>query len=194
MISAGSCERHEDGFTPSEYKRRLSYGEAILPAFHARYAGSWQRDVLVEHPYRSIVLDEVPLNGKLDKLELDGSRARVVDYKTGNHKNALKKLRPPDPDKVAKAQAEGKQPAPEDLLGGDYWRQAVFYRILLEHDPRRRLTMTAAEFDFVEPDKETGEFHTAVVEVSDEDVSHREGSDQGGLRQDSGQGVYPGLW
>jgi DNA helicase-2/ATP-dependent DNA helicase PcrA len=163
--------RHEDGFTPSEYKRRLSYGETILPAFHARYQANWHRDVLVEHPYRSIVLDEVPLNGKLDKLELDGSRARVVDYKTGNHKNALKKLRAPDPDKVAKARAEGKQPSPEDLLGGDYWRQAVFYRILLEHDPRRRLTMTAAEFDFIEPDKETGEFHTAVVEVSEEDVA-----------------------
>lgn len=163
--------RHEDGFTPSEFKRRLSYGETILPAFYSRYASNWCREVLVEHPYRSIVLDEVPLNGKLDKLELDGSRARVVDYKTGNHKNALKKLRPPAPDKVAKAQAEGKQPSSEDLLGGDYWRQAVFYRILLERDPRRRLVMTAAEFDFVEPDKETGEFHTAVVEVTDEDVT-----------------------
>lgn len=164
-------KRHEDGFTPSEFRRRLSYGEAILPAFHRRYAGSWNKNVLVEHAYRAIVVDGVPLNGKLDKLELDGSRVRVVDYKTGNHKNALKKLRPPDPDKVAKAEKEGKKPAPEDLLGGDYWRQAVFYRILLEHDPRRRLTMTAAEFDFVEPDKETGQFHTAQVEVTDEDVA-----------------------
>ena len=164
-------KRHEDGFTPSEFRRRLSYGEAILPAFHRRYVGSWNKNVLVEHAYRSIVVAGVPLNGKLDKLELDGSRARVVDYKTGNHKNALKKLRPPDLDKVAKAQAAGKKPAPEDLLGGDYWRQAVFYRILLEHDPRRRLTMTAAEFDFVEPDKETGAFHTAQVEVNDEDVA-----------------------
>jgi DNA helicase-2/ATP-dependent DNA helicase PcrA len=163
--------RHEDGFTPSEYKRRLSYGEAILPAFHQRYAASWNKNVLVEHAYRSIVVDGVPLNGKLDKLELDGSRARVVDYKTGKHTNALKKLRPPDADKVAKAQAAGKKPAPEDLLGGDYWRQAVFYRILLEHDPRRRLIMTAAEFDFVEPDKETGQFHTAEVEVTDGDVT-----------------------
>ena len=163
--------RHGDGFTPSEFKRRLSYGELILPAFYNQYAASWQRDVLVEHSYRGIVLGEVPLNGKLDKLELDGSRARVVDYKTGNHKNALKKLRRPDPAKVATAQASGKKAAPEDLLGGDYWRQAVFYRILLEQDPRRRLTMTAAEFDFVEPDKETGTFHTAVVEVTDEDVA-----------------------
>jgi DNA helicase-2/ATP-dependent DNA helicase PcrA len=72
---------------------------------------------------------------------------------------------------VAKAEQQGKKPASEDLLGGDYWRQAVFYRILLEHDPRRSLTMTAAAFDFVEPDKETGEFHTAQVEVTDEDVA-----------------------
>ncbi len=164
-------QRHENGFTPSEFKRRLTYGETVLPALYGRYAGSWHKNVQVEHAYRAIVVDEVPLNGKLDKLELDGSRARVVDYKTGSYKNALKKLRPPDPDRVAKLLEEGKQPSHEDLLGGDYWRQAVFYRILLEHDPRRRLTMTSAEFDFVEPDRETGEFHNAAVEVSDEDVA-----------------------
>jgi DNA helicase-2/ATP-dependent DNA helicase PcrA len=163
-------KRHEDGFTPSEFKRRLSYGETILPAFYANYINSWRKDVQVEHPYRAIVVDGVPLNGKLDKLELDGSRVKVVDYKTGSHLNARKKLKGPDPEKVLKAKEQGKTPSSEELIGGDYWRQAVFYRILIENDPRRSLRMREAEFDFVEPDKETGQFHTAVVEVSDEDV------------------------
>ncbi len=164
-------QRHEDSFTPSEYRRRLSYGETILPAFYDRYASSWQRNVLVEYPCRSIVMGEVPLNGKLDKVELTGNRARVIDYKTGTYKNALKKLQPPNLERVAKTLDAGKQSTHEDVRGGDYWRQAVFYRILLEHDSRRRLTMTGAEFVFVEPDKESGAFHTAEVMVTDEDLA-----------------------
>ncbi|MBV5350561.1 hypothetical protein JZU71_05450, partial [bacterium] len=58
----------------------------------------------------------------------------------------------------------------DDLLGGDYWRQAVFYRILVEGEPRRNWTMSAARFEFVEPEKESGEFKNARFEVSDNEV------------------------
>jgi DNA helicase-2/ATP-dependent DNA helicase PcrA len=95
----------------------------------------------------------------------------VVDYKTGNPVKARKKLNPPDPEKVEKALAEGKEPNDDDRLGGDYWRQAVFYRILVEHEPRRNWRMAAARFEFVEPEKESGEFKSAHFEVSDHDVA-----------------------
>ena len=162
--------RHETGFTPVEFRRRMEYGESILPGFYADHKATWQHDALVEYPFRTIVMDGVPLNGKLDMLEFSGSHITVVDYKTGNPQNARKKLRPPDPDKVAKAKAEGKEPSADDLLGGDYWRQAVFYRILVESEPRRSWTMSAARFEFVEPEKESGEFKSARFEVSDDEV------------------------
>lgn len=162
--------RHEDGFTPSEYTRRMAYGESILPMFHGRHLAEWHKDVLVEKPYRAIMVDDLPLNGKMDRIELHGSMATVVDYKTGSWQKALKKLRPPLPDKVEKALSEGKKPASDDLLGGDYWRQAVFYRILLEHDPKTRVRLRSVVFEFVEPDNVTGEFHTASVYVSDDEM------------------------
>ncbi|MDD2501750.1 MAG: PD-(D/E)XK nuclease family protein, partial [Geobacter sp.] len=121
--------------------------------------------------FRNILMDDVPLNGKLDMLEFSGSHVTVVDYKTGNPQNARKKLNPPDPEKVAKALAEGKEPHDDDRLGGDYWRQAVFYRILVEHEPRRNWIMSAARFEFVEPEKDTGEYKRARFEVSDDEVA-----------------------
>ncbi len=163
--------RHEESFTQAEFKRRLEYGEALLPGFYATHRDSWKQDALVEYPFRNILMDGIPLNGKLDMLEFSGSHVTVVDYKTGNPQNARKKLQPPDPDKVAKALAEGREPAVDDLLGGDYWRQAVFYRILVEHEPRRSWVMASARFEFVEPEKESGAFKNARFEVSDDEVA-----------------------
>ena len=37
-------------------------------------------------------------------------------------------------------------------MSGDYWRQAIFYKILLDHSPKD-WNVSSVEFDFVEPDK-----------------------------------------
>ncbi len=59
---------------------------------------------------------DVELNGKIDKIECEEGIIRLIDYKTGKAENAKKKL-------VA--------PSEKEPLGGDYWRQAVFYYILV---------------------------------------------------------------
>jgi DNA-dependent ATPase I and helicase II, putative len=61
-------------------------------------------------------ISDVELNGKIDKIECEEGIIRLIDYKTGKAENAKKKL-------VA--------PSKKEPLGGDYWRQAVFYYILL---------------------------------------------------------------
>lgn len=61
-------------------------------------------------------ISDVELNGKIDKIECEEGIIRLIDYKTGNAKNAKDKLVPP---------------SEKELLGGDYWRQAVFYYILV---------------------------------------------------------------
>ena len=60
-----------------------------------------------------------PSMASLMKLEFTGKLVNVVDYKTGKYENAIKKLVSPNE----------KEPN-----GGDYWRQAVFYKILLDND------------------------------------------------------------
>ena len=61
-------------------------------------------------------VSDIELNGKIDKIECEEGVIRLIDYKTGEAENAKKKL-------VA--------PSEKEPLGGDYWRQAVFYYILI---------------------------------------------------------------
>jgi DNA helicase-2/ATP-dependent DNA helicase PcrA len=115
-------------------------------------------------------MEEVPLNGKLDKLEFDGNSVNVVDYKTGNFEYAKKKFNRPDEDKVAIAKQQQKEVGFENEFGGDYWRQAVFYKVLMDYDQTKSWDMRTAEFDFVEPDKKTGEFLKQKVAITPADM------------------------
>lgn len=63
-------------------------------------------------------VSDIELNGKIDKIECEGNIVRLIDYKTGDAEKARKKLVPP---------------SEKEPLGGDYWRQAVFYYILVSN-------------------------------------------------------------
>ncbi len=170
-------KRNKDSFTDVEFKRRIEYGESILPAYYKEYEAGWNKITSVEKPYRNVVVKGIPLNGKLDKLEFTGNLVDVIDYKTGAFKNAKDKFKRPNPEGVLKAQEKGKEPTFEDLHGGDYWRQAVFYKLLMDYDAQKNWEMQKTIFDFVEPIINTGEkgstaysFHKESVSISAEDM------------------------
>lgn len=150
-------------FIPEQYKRRLQYGLEILPDYYDNYIQQWSKIVTVERVFRNILVDGIPLNGKMDKIEFDGKLATVIDYKTGKPENAKKKLNPPVPNTDITTHSF------EEVYGGNYWRQALFYKLLLDYDGNRDWDMQAAEFDFVEPDKKTKQYikHTLSIHPSD---------------------------
>jgi DNA helicase II / ATP-dependent DNA helicase PcrA len=45
------------------------------------------------------------------------------------------------------------RPSDKDPLGGEYWRQAVFYKILVDNYENKGWKAVSTEFDFIEPDK-----------------------------------------
>jgi DNA helicase-2/ATP-dependent DNA helicase PcrA len=143
---------NRDAFTPEAFKLKNDYGEKILPEYYYHHINSWNKTVVVEKPLRNILVKGIPLNGKLDKLEFNGKHVNVVDYKTGSFDNAKKKLFAPNE----------KEPN-----GGDYWRQAVFYKILIDNDNSNDWQAISTEFEFIEP--VNNEYKTAkiVVEASD---------------------------
>ncbi|NCI47743.1 ATP-dependent helicase [Sediminibacterium soli] len=130
--------RHRENFTKEEFARRMEYGHEVLGNYYDQYIDSWNRVVAVERNIRNVVVQGVPLKGKLDKLEFDGHAVNVVDYKTGDIDKARDKLLPP-----------GEKNPP----GGDYWRQAVFYKLLVDNYEQKNWKVISTEFDFVEPDK-----------------------------------------
>ena len=130
--------RHRESFTREAFDRRMEYGDEVLGNYYDRYLTEWNKVVAVERNIRGVVVSHVPLKGKLDKLEFNGKEVNVVDYKTGDIDKAKDKLKAPN----------DKQP-----LGGDYWRQAVFYKILVDHYQQKDWKVVSSEFDFIEPDK-----------------------------------------
>jgi DNA helicase II / ATP-dependent DNA helicase PcrA len=146
--------RHRENFTRQAFDRRMEQGGIILPAYYDKYSNSWNKVVSVELNIRNVVVNNVPLKGKLDKLEFNGKEVNVVDYKSGDIDKAIPKMRPPHE---------------KDPNGGDYWRQAVFYKILIDNYKLKDWKVISTEFDFVEPDKKK-EYRKEKIIINPEDI------------------------
>ena len=130
--------RHRESFTKEQFDRRMEYGQEVLTNYYDNYIQSFNKIVAIERNIRNVVVKDVPIKGKLDKLEFDGKSVNVVDYKTGDPDKAIPRL---------------KGPGEKDPNGGDYWRQAVFYKILVDNYEQKDWKVVSTEFDFIEPDK-----------------------------------------
>lgn len=147
--------RHRESFTLEQFNRRLEYGEEILSNYYDKYINTFNKIVAIERNIRNVVIRNVPIKGKLDKLEFDGKAVNVVDYKTGNFDKAKDKLKGPN----------DKEPN-----GGDYWRQAVFYKILVDNNEAKDWKVVSTEFDFVEPDDKKKEYHKEKIVITPADI------------------------
>ena len=147
--------RNRECFTKEQFDRRMEYGQEVLSNYYQQYIGSFNKIVAIERSIKNIVVQGVPLKGKLDKLEFDGKLINVVDYKSGNYENALPKL---------------KGPNEKESNGGDYWRQAVFYKILIDNYDLKDWKAISTEFDFVEPDKKKV-YRKEKLTISPEDIT-----------------------
>jgi len=147
-------KRNRESFTKEQFNRRIEYGHEVLANYYDKYINSFNKIVAIERSIKNVVVQGVPLKGKLDKLEFDGKSVNVVDYKSGNYENALSKLKPPN----------DKEPN-----GGSYWRQAVFYKILVDNYQSKDWKVVSTEFDFIEPDKKK-EYQKEKIVISPADI------------------------
>ncbi|MEY3376022.1 MAG: hypothetical protein RL463_327 [Bacteroidota bacterium] len=146
--------RHRESFTKEEFDRRMEYGKEVLEQYYTKRINGFNKIVSVERNIRNVMVNGVPLKGKIDKMEFDGHFVNVVDYKTGNPDNATKKL---------------KNPTIDPPNGGDYWRQAVFYKILIDNNEQGKYQVRSTEFDFIEPNAKK-EIKSQKVEITKEDT------------------------
>ena len=147
--------RHRESFTKEEFERRLEYGKLVLEKYYEKKINGFNKIVSIERNIRNVTVDGVPLKGKIDKMEFDGHQVNVVDYKTGNPDKAKEKL---------------KNPLEQPPYGGDYWRQAVFYKILIDNHDQGKYQVVSTEFDFIEPNAKK-EIKSIKVNITPEDTS-----------------------
>lgn len=132
----------------------LKRGEESLGGYFDFYKGKFHVNSLTEYPISRVYLDEIPLTGKLDKLEiLDMSGlVNVVDYKTGKPKS--------------RGDIEGETKNSE----GNVKRQLTFYKLLLSlFADGNKFRFASADIDFVEP-MESGKYKKEHFTISDEEV------------------------
>jgi len=146
--------RHRESFTKDQFARRLEYGQEVLGNYYQNYVHQFNKIVVIEKNISTVIDHQIPIKGKLDKLEFEGKTVNVVDYKTGDPQKGLAKLN---------------GPTNKDPLGGDYWRQAVFYKILVDHYTQKDWKAGSAEFDFIEPDSKKI-YHKKKLIISPEEV------------------------
>jgi DNA helicase-2/ATP-dependent DNA helicase PcrA len=145
-------EIYKSHFNGIEFENHLTHGRDVLSAYYDKYAENWDSKLhyKVEHHIRLTEHKGIPINGKIDKLIIHpNNEVEVFDYKTGVYKSKNTKpvLGDEDP-------------------GGDYWRQIVFYRMLIDSDPIHDYHMVMGVMDYIEPDKDTGEFKRVSFDVS----------------------------
>ncbi len=135
-------ERSAGHFNKTQFVTYRANGRKVLPEFLDRIKSHWEacKKLDAEKSVNTAEHEGVPLTGRIDLIEhLADGRYRIVDFKTGKHD--FKKLKPPVKIPVN----------PEDDPGGKFWRQIVFYKIMLRAaaDP---IPMDEGSMTFVEPD------------------------------------------
>ncbi len=148
--------RQKDSFTEKQYANRMLHGKQILPEYYNHYIKNWNKVVLTEHKIQNIEVDGVPVNGTIDKIEFTGTDVNVVDYKTGSVQFGKEKFLPPNE---------------KNPFGGDYWRQIVFYKILLDNYNLEKWNMLSGELDFIEKDEKKNIFVKEKIIVTKEAIA-----------------------
>ena len=142
-------------FAPAQWDRRMEQGQTILSEYYDRYIHEFHKIVEVEYKIPRYMLDGVPVTAKIDKIELDGDSCTIIDYKTG------------DPDKAVNALTVA--PNEKEPNGGDYWRQMVFYKIVIDNYQEKPWNVRMGMFDYIEKSKKDNEFKKIVIPIFDND-------------------------
>lgn len=133
-----------------EYERFLDRGRNALIHFYDNVMQHWTSDIESELEIKGVrINDDLILNGKIDMIrpQLKGGLVDVYDFKTGKPKS--------------RNQIEGNVKDGD----GNYKRQLVFYKILLDRYKNGFYKMQNGIIEFVEPN-ERGDHKLEVFQIS----------------------------
>lgn len=138
--------------TEPERQSLITKAEEIWPIYFDEVMQHWSKQNKSELWIAGVGLaGEIKLRGKLDMLEpLGDNRYRVVDFKTGKPKS--------------RNQIEGKT---KDS-NGDYKRQLVFYKLLLDRYKDGLMKMDSGVIEFVQP-TDTDQIRSESFSITNEE-------------------------
>ncbi len=146
--------------SPRAYSDALKLGMEQLPEYYRqryiRFGGQLTSEIRTELSLNTHYKG-VPIKGIIDKVCFNGvdehKILHIVDYKTGKLENS----------RFTKISSKNE-------IGGGYYRQLVFYKILIENSDRIPYKVKSAEIDYLSPD-DADDFPIKTIELDDEDVA-----------------------
>ncbi len=176
--------KYHSHFTSKEFKLYKINGEIKLKAYYTYHIDAWKQLSHSRYEYhaKNIHIEGIPVSGIFDRLDEIDHSISVVDYKTGKASPyGVDKLKPPVSDISELQQQYATEQDPEKrnkirlkMQGGDYWRQLVFYKLLLAADGKITKPFQSAYMSFVESDEETKYYHRALHITPDHEAIVRD--------------------
>lgn len=150
---------HREVFTPGSLARFTDYGSQCLSAFYDEFfVGIADEFVRTEIPMEAII-NHIPLKGFADKIQYWGNEVLITDFKTGSLEKSNRRCEFAEPGH------------PQKPNGGNYWRQAVFYKILFDRQKTKNKELRGIEFLFIEPnDKKEFDRKKIVIKPEHEEI------------------------
>jgi DNA helicase-2/ATP-dependent DNA helicase PcrA len=136
-----------------DYSEVLEKGDKVLTEYVNANFESLKGEIVCEYPVSGVrISDDVKIGGRIDRIESLGNRsAAITDLKTGKPKS--------------RNVIEGKT----KNSTGDYKRQILFYKLLLDGADSKRWNANKGVIEFVEPD-EKGNFHKQEFDYVPEEL------------------------
>jgi DNA helicase II / ATP-dependent DNA helicase PcrA len=140
-----------ENLTEKDFNDLLDSGKKIITDYYTHYQEEFNGNCLIEHDFKNynVRLDEIPLTGKIDKMEfLDKNFVNVVDFKTGKPDSKYREL----------------------SSDGDYFRQLVFYKILSDNARGFKYQVRSGTIDFIQPNAKS-QYIRKNFQITPEDES-----------------------
>lgn len=126
-------------FTVESLKRFTDYGAKCLEAFYEKFFEGKGEEFIRTEVSMEATLHSIPLKGFADKIQYWGNEVLITDFKTGSLEKANRRY------EFVEAEF------PKKPEGGNYWRQAVFYKLLFDRQRDKTKELRGIEFLFIEP-------------------------------------------
>lgn len=138
LLNAFRRQLRSSGLDEEVENEYLAKGETALTDFYKQLLAAHELKSIAEYNLakENIVVEGVPLTGKIDRIDFlkpDNKTVEIVDYKTGN------------PDSKSAYLSERSL--------GEYFKQLIFYKILLENSSYQEMRVDTARIQFIEKNK-----------------------------------------
>jgi len=136
-------------------------GFTQLVDYYNQRIAQWQNEILhktviTERNFKNTTIDDIPVTGAVDKMVLHKENGEffwsITDYKTG-------KLLP---ERLS-------APTPAQPQGGTYWRQLIFYKLLIEQSNSSPYFVRKAEIEYLSPNSQ-GAFIKKEIPITQTDT------------------------